>query len=575
MPFTTTKPVGLFTDINGKPLDGQVFFGQPNLDPIANPITVYWDAAGTQPVTQPVVTVGGYPMNGGTRSNVFVNADYSILVRNRNGFTVFSAPNLPFEDSSDNQYFLQAGSGAVQRTVQSKLRDVVSVKDFGAVGNGIADDTAALNAAFAMTGRTVFIPAGTYLHNTLAAPACAGIVGEGSFASVLKPSASVSVALTIGNVGGYPSYLSNFGINGTNTTNATGILFGGGISCATLAEDIYVQQFQGASGKAYHFGDVLKSNFTRLTAYQCGTGFYVEDFGTFGGFPTTLRFASCVASDISVRGLHILTAYQVQFANCVFESCAQEGALIAPVSGDAQEVTFDSCWFEANQGNDTSKYHVVVNSPSRTSRITFSDTYFDTTAVNAAKAINFIGNGVRSNLFSPRFQSDVAGAILVGSGCSVQVDGWNPNFSQTDVNGASGSTIVWPGQVTGDLTSAWTAYTPTYASDIGNAAATFSGAVTTSLARYKRVGKTLFLNLNWGGTLNAVTPAFISVSLPSGMQSQGNAMYTPSVLRNGTFGAGIVRTDGSSDLLFYRSDFSNFTSGAAVAGFVSLILELQ
>jgi hypothetical protein len=136
MPFTTTKPVGQFTDINGKPLDGQVFFGQPNLDPIASPITVYWDAAGTQPVTQPVVTVGGYPMNGSTRSNVFVNADYSILVRNRNGFTVFSAPNLPFEDSSDNQYFLQAGSGAVQRTVQSKLRDVVSVKDFGAVGVG-------------------------------------------------------------------------------------------------------------------------------------------------------------------------------------------------------------------------------------------------------------------------------------------------------------------------------------------------------------------------------------------------------------------------------------------------------
>jgi hypothetical protein len=164
MPFTTTKPVGQFTDINGNPLDGQVFFGQPNLDTIANPITVYWDAAGTQPVTQPVVTVGGYPMNGSTRSNVFVNADYSILVRNRNGFTVFSAPNLPFEDSSDNQYFLQAGSGAVQRTVQSKLRDVVSVKDFGAVGDGVTDDTAAIQAAIdSVAGPVcVLLPAGTY-----------------------------------------------------------------------------------------------------------------------------------------------------------------------------------------------------------------------------------------------------------------------------------------------------------------------------------------------------------------------------------------------------------------------------
>lgn len=179
MPFTTTKPVGQFTDINGKPLDGQVFFGQPNLDPIANPITVYWDAAGTQPVTQPVVTVGGYPMNGGTRSNVFVNADYSILVRNRNGFTVFSAPNLPFEDSSDNQYFLQAGSGAVQRTVQSKLRDVVSVLDFGADPTGAADSSAAFTAAFA-AANTVHVPSGSYdLASTVTIPPFGQLIGAG------------------------------------------------------------------------------------------------------------------------------------------------------------------------------------------------------------------------------------------------------------------------------------------------------------------------------------------------------------------------------------------------------------
>jgi len=39
--------------------------------------------------------------------------------------------------------FLQAGTGAVARTSLSKLRDTVSVKDFGAVGDGVADDTAA------------------------------------------------------------------------------------------------------------------------------------------------------------------------------------------------------------------------------------------------------------------------------------------------------------------------------------------------------------------------------------------------------------------------------------------------
>jgi hypothetical protein len=43
--------------------------------------------------------------------------------------------------------FLQAGAGAVARTAQAKMRDVVSVKDFGAVGDGVADDTAAIQAA--------------------------------------------------------------------------------------------------------------------------------------------------------------------------------------------------------------------------------------------------------------------------------------------------------------------------------------------------------------------------------------------------------------------------------------------
>lgn len=43
--------------------------------------------------------------------------------------------------------FMQAGVGAIQRTVQAKLRDTVSPMDFGGVGDGVADDTAAWAAA--------------------------------------------------------------------------------------------------------------------------------------------------------------------------------------------------------------------------------------------------------------------------------------------------------------------------------------------------------------------------------------------------------------------------------------------
>jgi len=43
--------------------------------------------------------------------------------------------------------FIQGGTGAVVRTAMQKLRDTVSVRDFGAAGDGITNDTAAFNAA--------------------------------------------------------------------------------------------------------------------------------------------------------------------------------------------------------------------------------------------------------------------------------------------------------------------------------------------------------------------------------------------------------------------------------------------
>ena len=60
--------------------------------------------------------------------------------------------------------FLQSGTGAVLRTAQAKARDVVSVKDFGATGDGVTNDAAAIQAAVnaATANQTIYFPPGTY-----------------------------------------------------------------------------------------------------------------------------------------------------------------------------------------------------------------------------------------------------------------------------------------------------------------------------------------------------------------------------------------------------------------------------
>lgn len=90
--------------------------------------------------------------------------------------------------TSDRVSFTPAGTGAVATSVQAKLRETVSVKDFGAVGDG-SDESLAISKAqtyASSIGATLLFPAGTF--------ACKGVVlGDITVRGVIR---SLATSLT-------------------------------------------------------------------------------------------------------------------------------------------------------------------------------------------------------------------------------------------------------------------------------------------------------------------------------------------------------------------------------------------
>ena len=93
------------------------------------------------------------------------------------------------EADSASVTYIPAGTGAVQTSVQSKLRETVSVKDFGAVGDGVTDDTAAIQAAIDYAGDTyaLHIPVGQYFcASTLYPTSGLRMLGENNITTVIS-----------------------------------------------------------------------------------------------------------------------------------------------------------------------------------------------------------------------------------------------------------------------------------------------------------------------------------------------------------------------------------------------------
>lgn len=100
------------------------------------------------------------------------------------GFTVQTGPDI---------------AHPVRRTLQDKLDEVVSVKDFGAVGDGVTDDTEAIQRALDRAystnqivlqtnwHRTIYFPAGVYvITDTIYIPPFSKLQGEGKRTTIIE-----------------------------------------------------------------------------------------------------------------------------------------------------------------------------------------------------------------------------------------------------------------------------------------------------------------------------------------------------------------------------------------------------
>jgi hypothetical protein len=115
-------------------------------------------------------------------TNVFINGVYQekdsySISGNTLTFTVAPPLSSSIEVMTNETGIINSGNataisytagfpGATLQTVQTKLEQYVSVKDFGAVGDGVTDDTAAIEAALGLGGHVTF-PVGTYKVSTV------------------------------------------------------------------------------------------------------------------------------------------------------------------------------------------------------------------------------------------------------------------------------------------------------------------------------------------------------------------------------------------------------------------------
>jgi hypothetical protein len=174
-----------FFDNNGNPLSGGLLYTYKA--GTTTPAATYTSISGLTAHSNPIVLDAAGRVPGG---EIWLDnlTSYKFVIKTSTLVLIGTYDNI--ENNTANNILYNEGSvGAVTRTLQNKLQESISVKDFGAVGDGSTDDTTAFNlvAAYANSNScSVYIPTGTYkLSGKIIFTQSASLRGDGKDLSKL------------------------------------------------------------------------------------------------------------------------------------------------------------------------------------------------------------------------------------------------------------------------------------------------------------------------------------------------------------------------------------------------------
>ena len=212
--------------------------------------------------------------------------------------------NFAAVGDSTNITYTPPFTGGVAETLSAKLAQTVSVKDFGAVGDGVTDDTAAIQAAIdaihSAGGGEIFIPAGNWICGAITLRDKVSLVGSGNASKLIASSGggfdfltgNALTNLKISNFyldcsnmpdssGIYITGIQDSEISGVTVYNAAGFgwLIFGSVRCKYLRNTINVtRQWDGMTISTGSTDNVIEGNIV-YNSHDSGIGF-TDTIGT-------------------------------------------------------------------------------------------------------------------------------------------------------------------------------------------------------------------------------------------------------------------------------------------------------